>query len=398
MSTLFQRVFEAPTPLAEVAPHVPDAIADVVMRALATRADERYASAEDLGVALAEATAAVWGPGWVESCGDLVVTGSPRIETAGRRPSSPGGQEARSAGAPWPGTEELPCVRPAPSGRVLHSTVLDPAAEELVPIQQVVAARTRALPQLLVAVVLLLATGGLAFLTRGSPALTGSIPPGSLTVAGAHPAAGQSLALDTAQPVTVEATLPPTASAADSAKLSFSAVGVPLGAVTAPLEAADGGRVRAAIELGERRYLVPSGATATVSLLHGGSAVADASFPVRTTQSSWLTAPGVAAPLLLLFSLAYVESLLRSLRRGQRRLSAMPGLGVIGLALGVSLSLLAWIATGRPPTVAGLILCALGGGGFALAAGAASMRLARRRLATARPRGTADTAIRHPAA
>jgi serine/threonine-protein kinase len=193
--------------------------------------------------------------------------------------------------------------------------------------------------------------------------------------------------------------VPPAAAAADSAQLSFSVLGLPLGTITAPLEAAAGGRVQASLELGERRYLVPGGATATLSLRRGGSAVADARFLVRPTQSSWLTAPGVVAPLLFLFSVAYMESLLRSLRRGQRRLSAMPGLGVIGLALGASASLLAWIGTGRPPTVAGLVLCALGGSGFALASGAAAIRLRRRRLATARrPRSGADAAIRPSAA
>jgi serine/threonine-protein kinase len=180
-------------------------------------------------------------------------------------------------------------------------------------------------------------------------------------------------------PVTVSTTVPPGAAGADTAQLSFSVVGVPLGAVTAPLEAADGGKAQAALELGERRYLIPSGTGATLSLLRGGASVADASFVVSTVQSSWLTAPGVGAVLLLLFSAAYVESLLRSLRRGQRRMVAMASLSVIGLALGVSVALLAWIATGRPPSSAGLVLCALLGSASAVTAGASAMHLARRR-------------------
>src|SRR5205814_9479123 len=56
-------------PLVEAAPGVPDAVSTTVMRALAHDPADRYESAEDFGVALADAAGGVWGPGWVQRGG-----------------------------------------------------------------------------------------------------------------------------------------------------------------------------------------------------------------------------------------------------------------------------------------------------------------------------------------
>jgi serine/threonine protein kinase len=57
MAVLFMHAFEQPKPLTEVAPTVPEPIADVVMRGLATDPTERFDSAESFGIALAEPAA-----------------------------------------------------------------------------------------------------------------------------------------------------------------------------------------------------------------------------------------------------------------------------------------------------------------------------------------------------
>ena len=63
VALLFKHAYEAPIPLREVAPAVPDPVAAVVMRGLATEPAERFATAESFGVALAEAATQAWGPG-----------------------------------------------------------------------------------------------------------------------------------------------------------------------------------------------------------------------------------------------------------------------------------------------------------------------------------------------
>jgi serine/threonine-protein kinase len=114
LSVLYRRVHEQPRPLREVAPHIPEALARVTMRALATEPRERTARAEDLGAELADAAASAWGPGWLRRSG-LTVLASGRI--ASRLPASgaadgpspppatetPGGGRTSTASKPTPG-------------------------------------------------------------------------------------------------------------------------------------------------------------------------------------------------------------------------------------------------------------------------------------------------------
>jgi serine/threonine-protein kinase len=65
MGLLFKHAFEAPIPLADVAPSVPAGLAAVVMKGLATDAADRYDSAESFGLAVAGAATEAWGPGWL---------------------------------------------------------------------------------------------------------------------------------------------------------------------------------------------------------------------------------------------------------------------------------------------------------------------------------------------
>ena len=63
MALLFKHAFEPPTPLLERAPFVPEPVAVVVMRGLATDPADRYDTAEAFGLAIAEACTEAWGPG-----------------------------------------------------------------------------------------------------------------------------------------------------------------------------------------------------------------------------------------------------------------------------------------------------------------------------------------------
>jgi len=65
VALLFKHAHEAPKPLRDVVPHVPDEVAEVVMRGLATDPAQRFQTAESFGAALAQAGTEAWHPGWL---------------------------------------------------------------------------------------------------------------------------------------------------------------------------------------------------------------------------------------------------------------------------------------------------------------------------------------------
>jgi hypothetical protein len=112
VALLFKHAHEAPTPLRDVAPHVPEAVAAVVMRGLATDPAQRYQTAESFGAALAQAGTKAWHAGWLWAEQVPILDAEPIVNAAGY-PSAP-----RSAVAPptiAPGLltrEETPGTRP----------------------------------------------------------------------------------------------------------------------------------------------------------------------------------------------------------------------------------------------------------------------------------------------
>ena len=65
LQVLYAHAFTPPRPVLEAAPTLAAPLAEVVMRAVATQPSERQQSAEELGVAVAQAAARVWGPAWL---------------------------------------------------------------------------------------------------------------------------------------------------------------------------------------------------------------------------------------------------------------------------------------------------------------------------------------------
>jgi predicted Ser/Thr protein kinase len=89
LSVMFKHAYEVPAALQAVAPDIPEPVAKVVMTGLATDPADRATSAETFGVALAEAGAAAWGPGWL-TLEKVPVLGAPALlAAAGREPSRP---------------------------------------------------------------------------------------------------------------------------------------------------------------------------------------------------------------------------------------------------------------------------------------------------------------------
>ena len=81
IATLYRHVHEQPVPLRDIAPWVPEPVADVTMTALSTSPVDRYETAEAFGVALAAAGAQEWGSAWLGQAG-LVVSESSFVSAA----------------------------------------------------------------------------------------------------------------------------------------------------------------------------------------------------------------------------------------------------------------------------------------------------------------------------
>ncbi len=123
MSVLFKHAYEKPTPLGEVTSEVPDRVEAAVMRALATDPAERYPSVESFGVALAEACAEAWGPGWLAAEG-VPVLGAATIVTASERPSGGPGRTPQ----PGVGLVEVPAAVPGLSAAGVTAPARPPTA------------------------------------------------------------------------------------------------------------------------------------------------------------------------------------------------------------------------------------------------------------------------------
>lgn len=98
---LQQRLDEDPIPLRDVVPSVPQPLHDVVMKALSRDLPSRFDRAEDFGVAIGEACAEAWGPGWIDHAGVRIV-GSERMSLAARTTGHIAGAVRPSTGAVEP--------------------------------------------------------------------------------------------------------------------------------------------------------------------------------------------------------------------------------------------------------------------------------------------------------
>ncbi len=434
---LTQRITSDPLPLGDVAPRVPEPIAFVTMGGLARSTTDRFAEAEEFGTRLAEAAVDAWGPEWLDASG-FVVRGSDRIDRAARtlrpgevrRPdsSAPGG--ARStviAGSPSEGDQSTsgasstvigspntadPSTQPtdpatppptAPTPPPSGSTVPDEAPikpqpsdrdvgrakaadiDQLIDISDVLAPPSRPVAQYAIAAALFIA--GLVWALAGGgapePETTGSNALDAVIVQGVSiDGADGPIELDLSDPITVERVLP-----GSSVSMSFTQLGVPIG-TTDSVDVLAGEAVEldpgfaATISSGAMIGSVESTDIATGALLGSSE------FDMIATNPWFLSAAGVISVLVVLFSLAAIESNLRTIRRGRSGVMSFVGLavsgGLLGAAVSVGLTVIAGIARG-PIAVAGpAALCAVG----AIALGLATRANRRRRRA-------AKQALRH---
>jgi predicted lysophospholipase L1 biosynthesis ABC-type transport system permease subunit len=115
-------------------------------------------------------------------------------------------------------------------------------------------------------------------------------------------------------------------------------------------------------------YLLTGRLTAELVVHKGESSSSTYRFAIRTKQSALTTGLAVGVVVLALFAVAYIESYIRTLRRGRSQVSGSFGLTLSAAAVGVAAVGAVWVLMGREPTIATLIGCGI----IAAAAGVAA--------------------------
>jgi hypothetical protein len=370
LAIVMRHMNEDAVPLADVAPGVPPHLSDVVMRALARDPADRFESAEAFGVAIGQAASASWGGGWLGRSGIALREPGPILE---------GAQHATATGT---GGRVGAVVRPVIDLHTGGADASDLVLGDLMPLRrapvEVPEFPTR-LAWAAVAVAVIAVVLGL--LGVGSSTPTPVLGVGVVTVAGHDPAVGGRVPinLDHQIPITV-GNLPNAAGTPRSAQLVISLGGLSVvRSTTVPLVRGPTG-LHTTLDASSGRYVVAGKLAATLRLSGSRETVND-SFGVKASRSPFSTFGGVVGIVLLLFVVAYAESLLRSLRRGRRRdnrAAAAAGLVVVGAVGGLAATLWGWMLGIAGPTLAPFVVSAALGAIAGLLAGLAGTQAGER--------------------
>ena len=167
----------------------------------------------------------------------------------------------------------------------------------------------------------------------GSSSPTPVLGAGSVTVAGHDPAVDGRVPINLDQPIPITVrNLPAGGGASETAQLVLSLGGISVVRST-PVPFVHGlTGSHTTLDASSGRYVV-GGKVAAALKLSGPQGTVTDDFGVQVARSPFVTFGGVVGIVLLLFVVAYAESLLRSLRRGRRRdnrTAAVAGLVVVG--------------------------------------------------------------------
>jgi serine/threonine-protein kinase len=384
LALLFKHAYEEPEPLAEVAPGVPTELVHVTMKALAREPAERYQSAEELGVAVAEAATAAWGPGWLTRASLPVLAAGSMVAATERVTGTP------APSAPPPAAK----VRASQPAAARSAAASDVASEDLVPLATVVPRPPSAVPLWAVMLGLMVAAVVFAFTVElGTVERTGNIPTGTITVAGSDPSTGQPLTLDLTEPIAIQGRLPAGSEAATSSAFAFFAAGAPLGEGKGGISKKPDGTFSTTADATIARWTLAGNATGKISFFGpDGALLAAQEFETDTTKKPWSTALPWVAVVLLVMAMSYAESMLRALRQGRKRVAGLAGMALLGAPVGACITVLAWAAKDTEPTpatVAGtMALAAVGGLAAAWAAIASGRRRQAKRAEKLQPAGS----------
>jgi serine/threonine-protein kinase len=246
----------------------------------------------------------------------------------------------------------------------------------LVPVQDVIRGPRSALPAFGVAAVAAVLLGALAMLGPVSAPQPGSAL--NLAVGGSR-VAESAVTADLSAPQQLSGTgaVPGPA----QVRMSLSLAGLPLGRTESPGFRAGRGPWRATVSLPPVvRWVVGGAVRGRVELLAADGSVTAQEFDVRPQQAPYLTLMGTGSLLLFLFVMAYLESLLRSLRRGRRRASGPVAAAVLGIPFGAMAALAVSVFTRQVLSQVTLAGCAALGVAATLAAALGARRRGARRL------------------
>ena len=372
LMVMYRHVHEAPRPLKRVAPEVPDAIAQVIMHGLSTSKENRYQTAEEFGVALAEAATASFGPGWLQSS-SIPVMGSSAIIAATERitfsleniaPKKAPNDEVLASESGLPALA-VPPNRPQPETVLQqYEYPLSAQPQALSPAEAFSGREEKLTPGISrmasVALVISLVLGVIAVLLAflGPSKTTPSIPASniggvSLSVQGTS-IKDQVVTADFQRPVDFRIELPPgrTLEIPDTAKLVATA-SLP-GGILVPMHSQpvrkEGDTFVFLFEGRQFKYLVAGKTTLYLKLEATNSETNRAPLPelqgaavqLQPVSKNLFAIPTIVASLTLLAVLAYVEALLIPLKRRKKRVGPVIGLGALAAVAGIALGYLGW--------------------------------------------------------
>jgi serine/threonine-protein kinase len=357
LAVVHRHAYEQPQP---ISPTVPGPLAEAVMRGLSRDAVHRPTSAEQFAVLVAQAAGTCFGPGWLDRAG-LPLHLAPAVLAAATRT---GTGVVPVPAQPMAGTTiVLPAAQPTVALNPPVVGLDDVNVSSLVPVQEVIRRPPSALPAFGVAAVGAVLLGMLALLGPASAPAPGSAL--NLSVGG-NKVTGSAVTADLSAPQRLAGTS--TVPGPAQARMSLSLAGIPLGRTESPGFRAVRGSWRATVSLPPVvRWVVGGAVRGRVELVAADGSVTAQEFDVHPQQAPYLTLMGTGSLLLLLFVLAYLESLLRSLRRGRRRASGPVAAAFLGIPLGAVAALAAAVFTRQVLSEVTLAGCAVLGVAVTLA-------------------------------
>jgi hypothetical protein len=411
------RVSEDPTPLSEAAPGVPAPLADVTMRAIRRDPAERYAHAEDFGIAVGHAATEAFGEGWLgradvtlRATGSIAAAAGPATSTA-TAAAGDGDTTTAIAGRTGtgtvvtgsaPGSEPVVKVRATAAHHVAGEALADLQPEDLVRVDDLISPPERPVMTLAAAAVLAIAALICAIVSVGGRSHSDTLPAGVVTVAGTDIGSSDTVRADLGAPIPVRIKrLPSRAANARFAQIGFSAVGIGLGSSrSAPLQPRADGAFTASVNAERVRILSSGELTGEFRLLDENKRILlREQIAVDPDQPFILSATGVAAILLTLFVIAYGLAITQPMRRGYTRRSAYVTMALLGAAAGFATVLWSWaLGAPEPSLVTFVVVGALGSAAFSALNHSIVVLGRRRRLRRAEERAASDAAPARSAA
>lgn len=354
VSMMRQRIFNDPQPL----PRVPEPLSTVVMRSLARDPLHRYRDAEAFAVDLSAAATAVFGPGWLERSRVPVHLG-PRVM---------GSITQQLHRQPDAATIVTPPVRGTIHEPTRSIDFAEARGRGLRPASELMRQGPSPLWPGLAAAVAVIVLAVLPFMAPKTLAHTDDGQ--GITIDGQP--MGAPVALNLSEPIAVTGK----AAGPTPILLELNAAGIPMGGRQVPeIVPNTDGTFQATVKPDAiMRWTVGGAATGEIKIGDGPVQ----RFTVVSEQHPMASVMGAGSLLLGLFGLAYIESSMRTLRRGHRRPMAPFTVLPLGALVGAAVWLLASVLTTREPSltygVASAVVGALAASSLILATAWAARR------------------------